>query len=106
MKKAFAWLAEHGVAYDFTDYRRTGVIDELLADWNRRVGWRVLLNTRGTTWKRLGDEERAGIDETRALILMARHPSLIRRPLLDTGNDLLIGFDAARYADALAGAGE
>lgn len=106
MKKAFAWLAEHGVAYDFTDYRRVGVTDELLAEWNRRIGWQLLLNTSGTTWKRLGDEERAGIDETRALILMARHPSLIRRPLLDTGNDLLIGFDAARYADALAGAGE
>jgi len=106
MKKAFAWLAGHGVAYDFTDYRRTGVIDELLADWNRRVGWRVLLNTRGTTWKRLGEEERAELDETRALILMASHPTLIRRPLLDTGNALLIGFDAAGYAAELAGAGE
>ncbi|MCM8598377.1 MAG: Spx/MgsR family RNA polymerase-binding regulatory protein [Candidatus Accumulibacter sp.] len=106
MKKAFAWLAEHGVAYDFTDYQRAGVSDDLLFDWNRRIGWRLLLNTRGTTWKRLGEEERAEMDETRALTLMARHPSLIRRPLLDTGNALLIGFDAARYATEFAGAGE
>lgn len=106
MKKAFAWLAEHGVAYEFTDYRRAGVTDELLADWNRRVGWQVLLNTRGTTWKRLAEEERAEMDEASALFLMARHPSLIRRPLIDTGNTLLIGFDAARYATEFAGAGE
>ena len=106
MKKAFTWLETQQLAYEFIDYKKAGIAESHLPDWNRRVGWKTLLNTRGTTWKRLGDEERAGIDETRALILMARHPSLIRRPLLDTGNDLLIGFDAARYADALAGAGE
>lgn len=105
MKKAFVWLAEHAVACDFVDYRQAAPTAAQLADWNLRVGWKALLNTRGTTWRRLGEEDRADVDEARALTLMARHPSLIRRPVIDTGTALLVGFDPDRYARELLGRG-
>lgn len=98
MKKAFAWLAAHAVPYNFMDYGQVGVSVERLADWSRRVGWQCLLNTRGTTWRRLTMEERSNIDEHKALKLMAAQPSLIRRPVIDTGNALLIGFEPLHYA--------
>ena len=105
MKKAFVWLAEHAVACDFVDYRQAAPTAAQLADWNLRVGWKALLNTRGTTWRRLGEEDRSDVDEARALTLMARHPSLIRRPVIDTGTALLVGFDPDRYAEELLGKG-
>ena len=105
MKKAFVWLAEHAVACDFVDYRQAAPTAAQLADWNLRVGWKALLNTRGTTWRRLGEEDRADVDEARALTLMARHPSLFRRPVIDTGTALLVGFDPDRYAEELLGKG-
>ncbi len=73
MQKAFVWLAEHAVVCDFVDYRQAAPSAAQLADWNLRVGWKALLNTRGTTWRRLGEEDRADVDEARALTLMARH---------------------------------
>jgi arsenate reductase len=101
MKKAFAWLEAKGLTYEFVDYKKPCVAEAHLSDWNRRVGWKTLLNTRGLMWKKLADDERADVDEAKALALMARHPALIKRPVLDTGKDLLIGFDAERYAREL-----
>ena len=98
MKKAFAWLEAHGVDYEFIDYKKAGVAVEHLPDWNSRAGWQQLLNTRGMMWKRLSDDERADIDEAKALALMADYPTLIKRPVLDDGATLLIGFDEQRYA--------
>ena len=103
MKKAFAWLTEHGVAADFVDYRKTGISEQQLAAWNDRVGWKLLLNTRGTTWRKLDEQQRGNIDEASAMALMAAHPSLIRRPVIDTGDSLLIGFDPERYASEFLG---
>ncbi len=103
MKKAFAWLVDHGIACDFVDYRKAGISVDQLADWSRRAGWQQLLNKRGTTWKRLADEERADLDEARALTLMAAHPSLIKRPVIDSGDALLVGFDPERYASRFLG---
>ena len=98
MKKAFAWLDAHGVAYEFIDYKKAGVAAQHLPDWNRRAGWKLLLNTRGLMWKKLTDAQRADVDEAKALALMAETPSLIKRPVLDTGAALLVGFDPERYA--------
>ncbi|HRF71742.1 MAG TPA: arsenate reductase [Accumulibacter sp.] len=112
MKKAFAWLAGHGVVVDFVDYRKAGISIDQLSEWSRRAGWEngsrrpgweTLLNTRGTTWKKLPAEARADLDEARALTLMAAQPSLIRRPVIDTGDALLIGFDPQRYASEFLG---
>lgn len=101
MKKAFAWLEANGVAYDFVDYKKAGIAQEHLADWAARAGWQALLNTRGMMWRRLSDDERADVDEAKALALMADYPTLIKRPLLDSGDALLVGFDAQRYARLL-----
>ena len=101
MKKAFAWLEAHDVAYEFVDYKKAGIAQAHLPDWNRRAGWKVLLNTRGLMWKKLSDEERADVDEAKALTLMAKYPAMIKRPVLDTGKTLLVGFDADHYAKEL-----
>ena len=97
MKKAFAWLDANGVAYTFVDYKTAGVVSAHLSDWSRRAGWQALLNTRGLTWRRLSEPERADLDEARALALMATHPTLIKRPLVDDGDALHLGFDAEHY---------
>ncbi|MBS1190242.1 MAG: arsenate reductase [Rhodocyclaceae bacterium] len=101
MKKAFAWLDANSVAYEFVDYKKAGVAEARLPDWNRRAGWQTLLNTRGLMWKKLTDAERADVDEAKALQLMARYPSLIKRPVLDTGAALLVGFDPDNYSRLL-----
>jgi arsenate reductase len=97
MKKAFNWLDAHGVVYEFIDYKKADVAAAHLPDWNRRAGWKTLLNTRGLMWKKLSEEQRADVDETKALALMAEYPSLIKRPVADNGKSLLVGFDSERY---------
>ena len=101
MKKAFAWLDANGVAYEFIDYKKAGVAEQHLPDWSRRAGWTTLLNTRGLMWRKLTDDERADVDEAKALTLMAKYQALIKRPVLDTGTNLLVGFDPDRYAKEL-----
>jgi len=101
MKKAFAWLEANGVAYEFIDYKKAGVAEAHLPDWSKRAGWQVLLNTRGLMWKKLSDEERTDVDEGKALKLMAQYPSMIKRPVLDSGSQLLVGFSPESYAEHL-----
>ena len=101
MKKAFNWLTSNGVDYEFTDYKKAGVAAAHLADWSQRAGWETLLNKRGLTWKKLTDAERADVNETKAIELMTQHPSLIKRPVLDTGRQLIIGFTPENYAEQL-----
>jgi len=101
MKKAFAWLAANEVAYEFVDYRQAGVAQANLPSWNRRCGWQALLNTRGMSWRKLSAAERADVGEQKALQLMAQYPTLIKRPLLDSGDRLLVGFAADDYATLL-----
>ena len=97
IKKALAWLDARQLAYEFIDYKKAGVVDALLPDWNQRAGWQTLLNTRGLMWKRLSEEERTDVDESAALALMRDYPTLIKRPVIDTGTTLLVGFDPERY---------
>ena len=101
MKKAFAWLETNGLAYEFIDYKQAGVAQAHLPDWCARAGWEILLNRRGLMWKKLSDAERAEVDETKAKILMLQYPSLIKRPILDSGSQLLVGFDPEIYAKTL-----
>ena len=101
MKKAFAWLEANGVAYTFVDYKKAGVAESHLPDWIKRAGWEKLLNTRGLMWKKLTDEERADVDGAKAQRLMIQYPSMIKRPVLDTGKKLLVGFDPESYAEEL-----
>lgn len=97
MKKAFTWLDQHGVEYHFHDYKREGVQTATLAAWATQVGWERLANTRGPTWRRIPEASRTGLDEQRALALLAANPSAIRRPVIEAGKALLVGFDADEF---------
>ena len=103
MKKAFAWLDEAGIAYAFHDYKKAGIDEATLARWCTRAGWQALLNTGGTTWRKLDPARQAVAGQDEAIALMREHTSVIRRPLveLDDG-ELLIGFDPLRYDAALS----
>ncbi|GHT90090.1 arsenate reductase [Betaproteobacteria bacterium] len=101
MKKTFAWLSEHGLEYEFVDYKKTGVAAAHLPDWMLRSDYKTLLNTRGLMWKKLSEAERADVDLDKAQALMRQYPALIKRPVLDTGKTLLVGFDAEKYAKEL-----
>ena len=102
IKKACAWLTENGIAYEFIDYKKSGVAETHLADWSARAGWETLLNKRGLTWKKLSEEERtAAVNGEKALKLMAQYPSLIKRPVLDSGSQLVVGFTPENYAEKL-----
>ncbi|WP_159713151.1 ArsC family reductase [Geminicoccus flavidas] len=103
VRKARAWLDDHGIAHGFHDYRRDGVDRTTLLRWVDELGWEALLNRAGTTFRRLPEAERAELDRERATALMLAHPSAIRRPVLDLGERRLVGFRPELYAHALAG---
>ena len=97
MKKACAWLDGKGVAYEFHDYKKSGIDRDRLEGWARKVGWEVLLNRAGTTFRKLPDEEKEGLTETKAIELMTAQPSMIKRPVLEAGGKLLVGFKPEQY---------
>ena len=99
IRKARRWLDEHGVEYRFHDLRTDGLDEKTLQAWEKRLGWERLLNRRGTTWRRLPEAEREGIDRTRALQIMLDNPAIIKRPLLAVGRQLHLGFSADTYRD-------
>jgi arsenate reductase len=97
MKKALAWLESHQVAYDFHDYKKAGVPPGKLQQWAAKAGWEKLLNARGPTWRKIPDAEKAALDERKALRLLEKHPSAIRRPIVEAGERLQVGFDPAAF---------
>jgi Spx/MgsR family transcriptional regulator len=99
VKRAIAWLRARGVGYEFHDYKKQGAAPALVAGWAERVDWERLLNRSGTTWRKLGDPEKArAAGKDGALALMFSQPAVIRRPVLDYNRTLLVGFDADAYA--------
>ena len=98
MKKARTFLDGRGTPYTFHDYKLEGVTAERLAEWVAKVGWERLLNRAGTTFRKLPEEARAGIDEARAIALMVAQPSMIKRPVLTRGDDILVGFRPDEWA--------
>ena len=97
MKKAFAWLESHNVAYDFHDYKKAGVPPGKLKQWAAKAGWENLVNMRGPTWRKIPDPQKAGLDQAKALALLEKNTSAIRRPIVEAGVALLIGFDPAEF---------
>ena len=98
MKKAWSWLDQKGVAYEFHDYKKAGVSREKLQGWIRAAGWEVLLNRAGTTFRKLPDEAKQNIDEAKAIRLMLEQPSMIKRPVFERGKTLLVGFSPEKYS--------
>lgn len=92
MKKAFDWFKARGVAYAFHDYKQSGISADKLKAWCDQVGWEKLLNKASTTFKALPDMEKANLDEHAAIRLMVSQPSMIKRPVIEIGNQVLTGF--------------
>jgi arsenate reductase len=101
MKKARLWLDGHGVAYAFHDYKTAGIDRSRLEGWAKSVGWETLLNRSGTTFRKLPDAARDQLTEAKAVALMLDQPSMIKRPVLDVGGKLLVGFKPEVYEAAL-----
>jgi len=102
VKKARKWLEAQGLDYAFHDYKKEGADPEKLKTWAAAAGWETLLNRRGTTFRKLTEEDRADIDQAKAIALMVEHPSLIKRPVAETGGKLLVGFSESEWAEVLA----
>jgi arsenate reductase len=101
VKKARDWLAANGVAYSFHDYKTEGADPGKLAAWVDDKGWEVILNRAGTTFRKLPDEARAGLDRDKAIALMLEQPSMIKRPVVEYPGGILVGFKPEAYAAAL-----
>lgn len=102
MKKARTWLDEHGVAYAFHDYKAEGIDKASLERWAGQVGWETLLNRAGTTFRKLPDAARENLNERKAIALMLEQPSMIKRPVLDVGGKVTVGFKPDTYAKLFA----
>ena len=101
MKKARSWLDNNNLEYEFHDYKKKGVPEKNLKQWVKQAGWEVVLNKRGTTWRKLADNIKNSIDETSSIQVMLENPSVIKRPVLEKGNLLLIGFKEDEYKTLL-----
>ncbi len=102
MKKARAWLDAHRIAYEFHDYKTQGIERGRLEGWAKQVGWETLLNRAGTTFRKLPDKDKEGVTEAKAIKLMLDQPSMIKRPVLESGRKLLVGFKPEEYGKVFA----
>lgn len=102
MKKARTWLDEQGIDYNFHDYKAAGIDRDSLEKWCNEHGWTSILNRAGTTFRKLDDAHKADLDQHKAIELMLKQPSMIKRPVLDLGERRLVGFKAELYAAELA----
>jgi Spx/MgsR family transcriptional regulator len=103
VKTARAWMDEHGIAYTFHDFKKQGVPPEALDAWLQRVGWEILLNRKGTTWRQLEASVQARVtDAASARALMLTHASVIKRPVVVVGNETMVGVNPEAWARVLA----
>jgi len=99
VKKARTWLTDHSIEVIFHDFKKNGVTKPMLENWCKQVGWETLVNRKGTTWRQLPDEIKNNINnESDAIVLMLEKPSVIKRPILEAKQKILVGFDEATYA--------
>jgi Spx/MgsR family transcriptional regulator len=97
IKKARKWLKDHRIDYAFHDYKKQGVPEKELSLWIKQVGWEVLLNKRGTTWRKLDNSAKNSVDENSAIKIMLENPSIIKRPVLDSSGKIIVGFQENSY---------
>jgi len=102
MKKARAWLDGKGVTYRFHDYKTDGIDRSTLEGWVDRLGWEVVLNRAGTTFRALPESDKTGLTAAKAVALMVKQPSMIKRPMLVVGRELIAGFKPDIYATAFS----
>jgi arsenate reductase len=97
VRKARAWLESHDIEYRFNDYRVDGLERVRLEKWVKAVGWEVLLNRAGTTFRKLPEARKQGLTAAKSISLMLEQPALIKRPVLERGAKLLVGFSPESY---------
>jgi len=102
IKKTKKWLENSGIEFQFHDFRKDGLEKKQLASWCKELNWETLLNKRGTTWRKLPNEVKNTITETRAIKIMLDQPAIIKRPVLDLGNKRIIGFSENEYKTLFA----
>ncbi|WP_106638782.1 ArsC family reductase [Allosphingosinicella vermicomposti] len=102
VKKARAWLDVRGIAYTFHDYKIAGVDEAQLRAWVDKFGWEKVLNRAGTTFRKLPDADKEGLNADKAVTLMQAQPSMIKRPILDLGDRRIAGFKPEIYATTFA----
>jgi len=101
VKKAKDWLEEHHIEYQFHDYRKQGLTAELLESFEATLGWEKLLNKQSTSWRKLTDEQKKSVSKESAMEYMLETPTLVKRPVLDTGEKMIVGFKAENYQQQL-----
>ena len=102
MKKARSWLDQRGIGYHFHDYKKAGADEGSLRIWVAELGWEVLLNRAGTTFRALPEADKQGLDSEKAVALMLANPSMIKRPVLDLGDQRIVGFKPENYEKAFS----
>ncbi|MDT8398103.1 MAG: Spx/MgsR family RNA polymerase-binding regulatory protein [Pseudomonadales bacterium] len=101
IRKARNWLDQHRLDYHFHDYKKNPPTEKMIRSWCREIDFNDLINRKGSTWRKLPDTAKASLDLEKAVQLMCENPSLIKRPLLDTGTAKIVGFDQTRYESLL-----
>jgi len=101
MKKARKWLDTNKIDYQFHDYKKAGVPEKQLKQWIKQLGWEILLNKRGTTWRKLDESIKDSVDEKTAIQIMLDNPSIIKRPVIDIHGEIMAGFSEQNYKTAL-----
>ena len=98
VKKARKWLESEDIQYQFHDFREDGLERGSVEQWIKELGWETLVNKRSTSWKALDEKTRTAMNDANAVAAILEQPTLIKRPLLDTGKERFSGFSAANYA--------
>ena len=98
IKKSRKWLKDNGIDYEFHDYKKLGVPEKELKFWIKKLGWEILLNKRGTTWRKLDEQVKNSVNEASAIQIMLDNPSIIKRPVLVKGTNILVGFKESEYS--------
>jgi arsenate reductase len=102
VSKARKWLAAKNIEFQFHNFKKDGLDKETLQGWVESLGWEVLLNKRGMTWRKLSDEQKADINKTKAMAIMLENTSIIKRPVLDIDGQFYVGFKPEMYAEIFA----
>ena len=97
VKKARKWLSKNNIEYQFHDFRKDGLSESKIKQWVGQIDWEILLNRRGTTWRKLSEDQKANINKSNAVKLMADQPTLIKRPVVEHNNEIIVGFSADTY---------
>ena len=101
VKKACKWLTENNLDYRFHDFRKDGLTQSKIKKWASQVEWEILLNRRGTTWRKLSEDQKTNINKSNAIKLMTDQPTLIKRPVIEHNNEIIVGFSAETFQQKL-----